>query len=214
MTILDAAIGDLIRMGNIGLRVEDLTPVVPGPDLLPLVFFWQRDPRWATHTYWPGYTIGGSGCLGCCYASALSRVYKSITPVTFFDRAGAAGAVHSGSLSSPARIQVAYPESVWEGAVHWRDKAADMVFLAKELEEHDVAVIELAFDPHSPVKIVYANGTVRWNTHYLVLTGLNRAYDPYTGEFITLTESAYARPGWKVERIITGVRLLHIKPVE
>ena len=193
----------------------------PVPEVPQIQSYSQTDPQWANTEFSPGYTFARYGCLVCSYAMIASQMYyDSSKPLTFAAKLRDVGAISGGMVSNPSRIPEAYPALNWGGAIHWRDKPADMAFLTKELRDNGPTVIELAYNPTSPVVYKNITGKTIYNTHFLVLLEIDgmdaRVIDPIDGLTKRLLESRYYLPKWEhlgAQRIITGCRLLRVMKV-
>ena len=191
----------------------------PVPEAPQIQSYSQTDPQWANFEFSPGYTFARFGCLVCSYAMIASQMYyDSAKPLMFAAKLRDVGAISGGMVSNPSRIPEAYPALNWGGAMHWRDKPADMAFLTKELRDYGPTVIELAYNPNLPVIYKNITGKIIYNTHFVVLlalTGYNdgTVIDPIDGETKQIIGSRYYLSKWATagaKRVITGCRLLRV----
>lgn len=187
------------------------------PDWSDIGRFSQNDPLWRDLEYAGGTTFGDAGCFVVCVAMLAQIVYG----ITFMDPVDTAkllrkaGAFSGNLLSNLENIPVAFPDLMLKspetrGAIHYRDAAADMEYIAGELTDGPL-IAEVAFDPR---RKVYDGKN--WNQHFVLIVSIDlendtaMIADPWDGELKELTASRYAIPGWKASRIITGLRLVRL----
>jgi hypothetical protein len=182
-----------------------------------LILYSQCDPRWVSQIYAGSTTFGAAGCFVVCVSMMVSLAYaERIEPPEVAARLLGAGCFDDNLLSHPANISKAYPQLTWDGAVHYRDRAANMDLVARHIAENGACIAEIAFNPDRPVMWKGADGETKWNQHFVLLTRVVgddcEFADPWTGELGMLTESRYYRADWpkKASRIITGLRLVGI----
>jgi hypothetical protein len=177
----------------------------------------QNDPRWKDLAYAGGTSFGSAGCFVVCVAmlAQASEPDALLTPPEVARALRDAGAFQGNLLSNPQYIPSAFPNLTIDsletrGAIHYRDKAADMEYISAELEDGPL-IAEVAFDPRRKV----FDG-VSWNQHFVLIVSVDleadtaMIADPWDGELKELTASRYALAGWKASRIITGLRLVRL----
>lgn len=182
----------------------------------------QNDPRWRDLEYAGGTTFGAAGCFVVCVAimAQASEPDALLTPPEVARALRDAGAFNGNLLSNLENVPVAFPEITLKspetrGAIHYRDKAADMQYIASEMENGPL-IAEVAFDPRKPVTWVDADGKRHWNQHFVLIVSADAdndtamIADPWDGELKEITASRYALGGWKASRIITGLRLVRL----
>ena len=192
----------------------DDAPPVPSA----LVVYGQRDERWADLIYAGGTTFAKAGCLVVSVAMMASLVCaEPVEPPEVARRLAEAGCFVGNLLNHPENIPLAFRGLTWDGALHYRDKAADMDRVAQEIAANGATIAEVAFNPLYKVTYKDANGETQWNQHFLVLTRVVgddcEVADPWTGEVGLLCESRYRLDRWpkKASRIITGLRLVGVE---
>ena len=192
----------------------DEPPPVPSA----LVVYGQRDKRWADLVYAGATTFGAAGCFVVSVAMMASLVCaEPVEPPEVARRLAEAGCFVGNLLNHPEKIPLAFQGLTWDGALHYRDKAADMGRVAREIAANGATIAEVAFDPAHPVTYKDANGVTKWNQHFLVLKRVVgddvEVADPWTGEVGLLCESRYRLNVWpkKASRIITGLRLVGVE---
>jgi hypothetical protein len=186
------------------------TPVIDvEPHPAALVPYSQNDPRWRNQVYAHSLTFAQAGCLVCCVTMAVSVAYpETILPPEVAQNMKRAGCFVGDYLSRPSRIPDAYPRLAWDGAVHYRDKPADMEFIRSELARYGYVIAEVKFNPYG--------GTIEsGNQHFVVISELTAdgdalIADPWDGEFKLLSKSRYHGTDWTTARTITGLRLVHL----
>lgn len=195
----------------------------PRVDWRGIVRYSQNKPQWRDSEYAGGTTFGTAGCYVVGFSMLVQETEPDalLTPPEVARILRDAGAFNGNLLSNTDRIPVAFPQievksPETRGALHYRDTAADMEYIAVELEDGPL-IAEVAFDPKKPVTWVDADGKRHWNQHFVLIVSADAEndtamiVDPWDGELKEITTSRYALPGWKASRIITGLRLLRIK---
>jgi hypothetical protein len=216
---------EFIATGNVLFLGEAPDPEpVDTPEPLPEKIDWsdllrysQNNVLWRNFEYAGGTTFGTAGCFVVCVAMLAQIVYG----ITFMDPVDTAkllrkaGAFNGNLLSNLENIPVAFPDLMLKspetrGAIHYRDTAADMEYIAAELVNGPL-IAEVAFDPKRKV----FDGK-SWNQHFVLIVSVDleadtaMIADPWDGELKQLTTSRYALSGWKASRIITGLRLVRL----
>lgn len=212
-----AATGNVLFLGEAPDPAPDTT-IDTTPEIEPnwqdIGRYSQNDPRWKDLTYAGGTTFGSAGCFVVCVAmlAQASEPDALLTPPEVARALRYVGAFQGNLLSNPAAIGDAFPDELyWDKPLHYRDKAADMAYIAAELRNGPL-IAEVAFDPR---RKVFDGKT--WNQHFVLILSVDTENDtamiadPWDGELKELTASRYALSGWKASRIITGLRLLRLK---
>jgi hypothetical protein len=192
------------------------------PDWSDIGRYSQNDPSWRDLEYAGGTTFGSAGCFVVCVAmlAQASEPDALLTPPEVARALRDAGAFNGNLLSNTQYIPSAFPNLTIDsletrGAIHYRDTAADMEYIAAELVNGPL-IAEVAFDPKKPVTWVDLDGKRHWNQHFVLIVSVDleadtaMIADPWDGELKELTASRYALPGWKASRIITGLRLVRL----
>ena len=207
-----AATGNVLFMGE----APDPEPEVQEhiePDWSGIGRYSQNDPQWKDLVYAGGTSFGSAGCFVVCVAmlAQASEPDALLTPPEVAWSLRNAGAFQGNLLSNPQYIPSAFPNLTIDsletrGAIHYRDKAADMEYIAAELVNGPL-IAEVAFDPHK---------RPQESQHFVLIVSVDleadtaMIADPWDGELKELTTSRYALPGWKASRIITGLRLVRL----
>jgi hypothetical protein len=176
-----------------------------------LTAYSQRDPRWKDEEYMPGATFGRYGCLVCCVAMVASTAGYTLTPPEVAEKLRQTDAFEGPLLQDPREIPKALPKLEYNGTVHWRDRAADIGILKRELRRGPV-IVEVEFIPGGPAPptdqhFVVAEHLVSNGTQDLLIA------DPWDGACTRLLER-YALDHWDLARAIYGLRLLQVKEDE
>jgi hypothetical protein len=181
-------------------------PAPTDPEPPRVVAYSQNDPRWANEVYAGGTTFARAGCFVVSVAMMASLVYaENILPPEVAHRLRQAGAFDGALLSNPNRIPDAYSRLAWGGFVHWRDRPADMEFLAHEIATNGATICELKWNPSGP-------SPEKANQHFVVVEALDGddalIVDPWDGQRKRLSESRYRLAGWTAARTLYGARLV------
>jgi hypothetical protein len=171
-----------------------------------LVPYSQRDPRWSSIEIYPGYTLGGVGCLITCVSMVASLAGYDDTPDEVLSNLKTAGAMRAQYLAHPEKIPSAYKNLEWLGARDWRKKAADLDNL-KDLLSYGPVIIEVEFKP--------GGDPPPTDQHFVLAKGFTEndqdleIIDPWDGAETRLLER-YALSQWNLKRAIYGARLLFV----
>lgn len=187
---------------------QDTTVKETPPVIRDMIFYSQRDPRWASFEYDSGYTMGKSGCLITCIAMIGSMIYgEECTPLEVAKRLGEKGAFTKGLLVRPELIGQCWKRLTYAGGINWYYVPADLHELKVELENFDATVIQVLAHPARDVRI-------EENSHFVVLKRLLEydaiIADPWDGQEKQLLESEYALSEWSLQRTIYGMRRFRI----
>ena len=182
------ATGSVLFMGE----APDTAPVVTPetePNWQDIGRYSQNDPRWRDLEYAGGTSFGSAGCFVVCVAmlAQASEPDALLTPPEVARALRDAGAFNGNLLSNPQYIPSAFPNLTIDsletrGAVHYRDTAADMEYIAAELVNGPL-IAEVAFDPR---RKVYDGKN--WNQHFVLIVSVDldndtaMIADPWDGE--------------------------------
>jgi hypothetical protein len=203
----DAVTAIPVKWGN----ERYLCTIVTKPPALQVIAYSQNDPRWRNEIYAGDTTFGKAGCLVVSVAMMASLVYADqFLPPDVARHLRSVGAFNGAMLSHPARIPRAFERLEWGGAMHWREKPADISALRLELDRYGATICEVKWDPKglSPEK---------GNQHFVIVEGLTVSgdaaiVDPWDGKRKALSASRYRLDGWDAARTLYGMRMVRPKP--
>lgn len=215
--------------GKIVLRQEQAKPA---SGWAALKDFSQRDPLWKDLRYSASGdgTFGKYGCFVTALASLATFAGYDVTPVTFAEAIGKAGAFDGNFLNHPSKITEAFLRLVWHkdpfiesryaSYVNWRVDPADLGVLARLLQKYPV-ILEVDFDEadydidqHFVLALEYKPDPAGGADDGLVIM------DPWTGRRENILVD-YFNPKWvrdgtmkagatKVARTVTGLRVCEV----
>lgn len=202
---------------TIGILTGDTFAVIEGtitslesagdraPTSGPMTPYSQRDPRWRSVEYAPGFSIGRWGCYLCCVAMLASAAGYEDTPPEVAAKLRAANVFEGGELLRVALISQAYPKLEYTGRYDWLNTPADMIRVRRELEKGP-AIVEVDFRP----------STSAVETHFVLAWDFTEdgkdlyISDPWDGSDTLLMER-YAEDDWTLSRAILGLRLIRVR---
>lgn len=176
------------------------------PEMLPMKYFSQNDPRWKQDTLLDSaHTIGSAGCALTCAAMVISQVDPAITPGILnkmLDNSSGSG------LLSWERVAKLFPGILYEGPsdrgpdgpLVWRHGEADMERVKLEMSFGPV-IMQIDYKPGGALNSHFVIALSRTSPGGMVIV------DPIDGQRVGLLER-YGLPGWNLARCIYGLRLL------
>lgn len=174
--------------------------------LFPMVYYWQKDPRWAAIKLGTSdVTIGGYGCLISSVASVLTYWGKDVNPAQLNDGLNKVGGYQSGNLLKFDAIEKLYPDIKMDWVNYFATGITKEKIDAILATDHPV-IVQVDYHPATPVM----------DQHWVVILGKSaKGYtimDPITGKCAEFSER-YGDPKDHVYRIVTYTKIEEEAPV-